>query len=155
MLLDDEVSIAAAPSAIWRVLDDPSALARVLPGCEELAVTPDGALRGVLASGLGFMTVRADVVAVLRDLEPPRSMRLDIQGHPRALAGSFSASIPFELEPSSDGATRIRYRVELALTGRLASFGAPLLRDVMRRQVSVLARNLERELGPPAGTARP
>jgi carbon monoxide dehydrogenase subunit G len=54
--------------------------------------------------------------------------------------------VPFELEPQADGATLITYRVDLAVTGRLAAFGRPLLRDTMRRQIAQLVANVEREL---------
>ena len=35
----------------------------------------------------------------------------------------------------------------MTMSGRLATFGAPLLRDTLRRQVAALIGNLERELG--------
>jgi carbon monoxide dehydrogenase subunit G len=57
------------------------------------------------------------------------------------------------MEPH-DGSTEVSYDVDLELSGRLATFGAPLLREVMRGQVTELVRNLEREVardraGPP------
>jgi hypothetical protein len=36
--------------------------------------------------------------------------------------------------------------MDLAATGRLASFGTPLLRDTARRQVHELVGNLEQEI---------
>ena len=62
-------------------------------------------------------------------------------------AGSFQASIPFDLV--EDGpATRISYVVDLSVTGRLAAFGLPILRDTLSKQVTQLVANLGRELGP-------
>ena len=150
-LTRDSVKVSAAPSAVWAVIEDPTALARVLPGAETLEPDGPGRWRGVLASKIGFMTVRADVVASLHDAEPPTHLRLEIEGRPRGLAGSFRASIPFDmtaLETSGrePGGTEIAYVVDMTVTGRLAAFGAPLLRDTLRRQVVELVRNLEREL---------
>jgi carbon monoxide dehydrogenase subunit G len=146
-LLADRLSIACPRETVWAIIDDPDAgaLSRVLPGCETLTREPDGALRGTLAARLGFMTVRADVVARFVGREPPRSARLELEGRPRALAGTFRAAIPFSLEEAPGSRTLVSYRVELAVSGRLAAFGAPLLRDTMRRQVAVLAANLDRE----------
>jgi len=76
-----------------------------------------------------------------------RQVRLEIEGRPRGLAGSFRASVPFDLAPDGD-TTRIAYAVEITVTGRLAVFGVPLLRDTLRRQVAQLVANLDRELGP-------
>jgi 2-furoyl-CoA dehydrogenase large subunit len=152
-LLRDRLVVAGEREDIWAVIEDPEALARVLPGCEALARLPDGRLGGVLAARLGFLTVRADVTAALGDADPPRAARLDIEGRPRLLAGSFRAVIPFELEPRGEGRTEVSYRVDLAVSGRLATFGLPFLRDTMRRQVTSLAAGLERELAARAGVA--
>jgi 2-furoyl-CoA dehydrogenase large subunit len=145
-LTRDSVRVSADPAAVWAVIDDPTALARVLPGAESLEPVGPGRWRGVLASKIGFMTVRADVTASLHDADPPRHLRLELEGRPRGLAGSFRASIPFDMTALKTGGTEIAYVVDMTVTGRLAAFGAPLLRDTLRRQVVELVRNLEREL---------
>lgn len=131
---------------LWPVFDDPAALGRVLPGCERLESGGPGVYRGVLASKLQFLTLRADVEARLVDVERPDRLRLEIDGRPRGLAGGFRAGIPIVLRSRDDGGTDVDYQVELTTSGRLASFGAPILRDTFRRQVAELIANLEREL---------
>ena len=42
--------------------------------------------------------------------------------------------------------TEVSYAVDLQVTGRLATFGSPLLRETLRRQVAVLLANVDREL---------
>jgi len=145
-LIQDRIVVGSPRDALWTLLDDPTALARVLPGAESLEADGPGRWHGVLASKIGFMTVRADAVASVHDARPPEHLRLEIEGRPRGLAGSFRASIPFDLEAVEPGKTAITYVVDMTVTGRLAAFGVPLLRDTLRRQVSELVRNLEREL---------
>jgi 2-furoyl-CoA dehydrogenase large subunit len=156
-LLQDRVTIACDRDRIWAIVDDPdpTTLARVLPGCEALERAADGSLRGTLAASLGFITIRADVTARFADPDPPSSVRLELEGRPRAIAGAFRASIPFELEAFPGGGTVASYHVRLAVSGRLAAFGAPLLRDTMRRQVATLAANLGRECVSRVGAGRP
>jgi carbon monoxide dehydrogenase subunit G len=150
-LTAEDVVVSADPSAIWAVFDDEAVLARVLPGCEALDRTGPDAFRGVLATKLQFLTIRADVTASLVERRPPDHLELRLEGRPRGLAGGFRASIPIDLAAIAGG-TRIHYEVELTTTGRLASFGAPLLRDSFRRQVATLVANLEREVGRGAAT---
>jgi carbon monoxide dehydrogenase subunit G len=145
-LAEEEVVVGADRGSIWAVFDDETLLGRVLPGCERLERTGPGAFRGVLATKLQFLTIRADVTATLADLREPDHLELQLDGRPRGLAGGFRAVIPIDLA-AEDDATRIRYRVELTTSGRLASFGAPILRDSFRRQVAALVANLEREVG--------
>ena len=145
-LVRETVTVAGLPEAVWSVIEDPAALGRVLPGCESIAADGPGRFRAVLASRVGFMTLRADVTATFHDADAPRHLRLELDGRPRGLAGSFRVSVPFDIEPTGDGGSRVSYSVELSVTGRLAAFGAPILRDSMRRQVAELVRNVEREL---------
>jgi carbon monoxide dehydrogenase subunit G len=156
VIAEERVRVGAPRDRIWAVFDDPAALGRVLPGCESLERTGPAAFAGVLATKLQFLTIRADVTARILDPEPPDRLRLELDGRPRGLAGGFRASIPIELTaaedgeveaPRASGGTWIGYSVDLTTSGRLASFGAPILRDSFRRQVTTLIANLERELG--------
>jgi uncharacterized protein len=148
--LADETVVVRVPRArIWEAFADAEVLAKVLPGCETLIETGDGAFRGVLATKLQFLTLRADVTATLADRQPPDALRLELDGKPRGLAGGFRAVIPIELADVPDG-TRIHYTVDLTTSGRLATFGTPILRDSFRKQVATLIANLERVQGAPS-----
>ncbi len=149
----ERTRVAAPRERLWAVFVDPDALARVLPGCESLEADGVGSYRAVLATRLQFLTLRADVTATLRDPEPPRALTLVLDGRPRGLAGTFSATIPIGLEPFGDDQTEVSYEVDLTVTGRLAAFGTPILRDTLRRQVRELVANVERLLatGPAPG----
>ena len=142
----DEARLSVDRERLWPVFEDAAALARVLPGCERLESIAPGVYRGVLASKLQFLTLRADVDARILDVERPDRLRLEIDGRPKGLAGGFRASIPIELVAADGSGTLVRYSVALSTTGRLATFGAPILRDTFRRQVAQLVANLEREL---------
>jgi carbon monoxide dehydrogenase subunit G len=145
----DEARLSVDRETLWPVFDDAAALARVLPGCEQLEASAPHVYRGVLASKLQFLTLRADVEARILDIERPDRLRLEIDGRPRGLAGAFRASIPIELRTldGDEPGTIVHYEVSLTTSGRLAAFGAPILRDTFRRQVADLVANLERELG--------
>jgi carbon monoxide dehydrogenase subunit G len=145
-LVRETVAVAAPRDAIWALLDDPAGLARVLPGAESLVADGPDRWTGVLASRVGFLTIRADAVARVSDIRRPEHMRLEIEGRPRGLAGSVQASIPFDLAETPTG-TQVAYTVDLTVTGRLAAFGLPILRDTLRKQVAQLVASLERELG--------
>jgi carbon monoxide dehydrogenase subunit G len=148
-LLRDRLLIAAPPSTIWAIVDDTEALGRVLPGLETIAPRGPGAFAATLAAKIQFLTIRADVEAILDRVSPDRA-RLRLAGRPRGLVGTFTAEIPFEVRGVADPVRRseasaVEYAVDLTVAGRLAAFGAPLLRDTFRRQVAVLVANIEAE----------
>jgi carbon monoxide dehydrogenase subunit G len=150
-VLSDRAFLHGPPSAVWAIIHDPLALQRVLPGAETIEATGPTSFRGVLATRIQFLTVRADVEATLEDADPPRHVVLRLQGRPHGLAGSFLLFVPFDLEAAADPAgsgqgTTATYAVDLTVTGRIASFGVPLLRDTLRRVISTLVANVDTEL---------
>jgi len=150
-LLREEAVLHGSSQAIWAIMRDAAALQRVLPGAEWIKATGPNAFRGVLATRIQFLTVRADVEATLDDEIPDRHVVLTLDGRPRGLAGSFRVVIPFDLaevpdDPAATSRTTVSYAVDLTVTGRLASFGLPLLRDALRRVIAQLIANVEAEL---------
>jgi carbon monoxide dehydrogenase subunit G len=141
----DRVEVDATPEEIWSILEDPAALGRVLPDAQ--SVTPDGPdrVRITLASRIGFLTMHADVVARYLDPDPPRHLRLVLDGQARGLSGELHASIPFDIVPRGPGRSEIAYSVALELSGRLASMGGSVIRKQLPTQIRELVRNLERE----------
>jgi 2-furoyl-CoA dehydrogenase large subunit len=141
----DTATISASPVAVWAILHDPAALARVLPGVESLE--PDGPdrFRGVLVAKAGFFKIRAEVIASLLDADPPRHVRLELAGRVRGIGGEFVASVPLDLTPIDNGRTRVDYTVGVELTGALARMGGSKIGDGLRSQVDDLIRNVERE----------
>lgn len=152
-LLEDEVVVAAPPERLWQIVDDPAALKRVLPGCEELEAIGADQYRAVMSTRLPFMTLRVRGTAALVDVRRPEHVQIEIAGTPLGLVGSFRVSVPVEVSETVDGGTRAAYAVDLQLTGRLASFGAPILRSTVRGQVREMVANLERELAVGRGDA--
>lgn len=145
-LLEDVVILAASRERLWALIDDPAALQRILPGCDELHEEAPGRYRIAMRTKLQFLTLRVQGIAELTEMRPPDHVRLEINGRPMGLAGSFAVSVPIDVFETDDGGTRGVYAVDLQLSGRLASFGAPILRSTVKSQVREMIANLEREM---------
>jgi carbon monoxide dehydrogenase subunit G len=148
--LEGEATISGSPEAIWSIIHDPSALGRVFPGCESIEGVGPNRLRATVLVRAGSMAVRADVAIAIDDLDPPRRLRLSIDGRPRGLPGSFHASIPIDLL-AQDSRTRVRYSIDVRVGGLLAALGDAAIREALRDQVADLVRNIDREIGPEIG----
>ena len=151
----DTVEVGASPERIWAMLDDPEALARILPGCESIVREAPDRFAAVIASKVRFMTIRSDVVATLLEADRPRHVRLQLAGRPRGLGGSFNVSIPFDIEALGPNRSRVAYSVSLDLSGSLAAFGGAALAEPLRAQIGELVRNAEREIGSDAPAGSP
>ncbi|MFL5757230.1 MAG: CoxG family protein [Chloroflexota bacterium] len=156
-LVRDERVVGATPDEIRTIVRDPAAIRRLLPEAESLQAVGPGQFRAVLATRVKLFTVRADAEAQIVDVDPPRLLRLEIVGRPRGFGGSFAVTVPFELEAIGDPAgqapgvapaaprTRVRYSVDLAVTGAAASFAGPGLANAVPGLVADLVRSIEAE----------
>jgi 2-furoyl-CoA dehydrogenase large subunit len=144
-----DVRIHGTAADVWAFLWDADALGRVLPGCESIKAEGPGRYRLVLAMRATLLTVRADATAAMVDAEPPRAVRLTLDGTPRGIGGTFHVEIPIGLadETGPDGpGTLVEYDVDVRVTGSLAAFGSGMLRDAIVREVQGLAADIEREI---------
>jgi carbon monoxide dehydrogenase subunit G len=146
-LLAESVTLSAPRAAIWRIVNDPAALRRVLPGCESLEELGEGRYQAVMASRLQFLTLRLSGTCEVVTEAPAERFELRIAGKPLGLVGTLTVSVPVVLTDADDGAstTCAEYRVDLTMTGRLAAFGAPIVRNTVKGQIRQLIANVERE----------
>ncbi|MEO8228793.1 MAG: SRPBCC domain-containing protein [Chloroflexota bacterium] len=142
----ETVEVAASPEEIWGILDDPVALGRILPGCESIVRQAPDRFSAVVASKVKFMTVRSDVTATIQEADPPRHLRLVLEGRPRGLGGSFRLDVPFDIVPLGQNRSSVAYSVALELGGSLKGFGGPTLTQALGHQIGELVQNIEKEL---------
>lgn len=144
-LLEDEVVVDAPRDRLWELMDDLPAIQRILPGCQELEELAPNRYRAVMKTKIQFLMLRVEGTCELADLHPPDHVRLVISGRPIGLIGSALVSVPIDVT-EVDGQTHGAYAIDLELTGRLAAFGAPILRATVKAQVLEMLENLRREM---------
>ncbi len=155
-IVEDRAEVAGPPDAVWAILQDQEALARILPGMDDLVVDGPGRFHGVIVARVQFLKIRVDIDGVLTDPEPPDRIRLAMTGRPRGLGGSFSLSVPMTFTSTGPATTRVDYAVDLEAGGQLAALGDRMIRDAMRDLIAELIANVDRELGAgPGGPAGP
>jgi hypothetical protein len=128
---------------VWALLQDPSALARLLPGVEKLE--PVGPDRYAIAVKLGVGAVRGTYAGQveLTDQRPPESYRLvgDAKGGPGWAKGSASMTLVEE-----GGGTRIVARGDVQVGGTVASVGQRMMEGVAKSMAREFFSSLDREL---------
>lgn len=142
------VSLAAPPEAVFRVLLDPQALARVIPGCHALEALGENRYRADVSVGVGMVKARFAAEIALSDLDPPRSLRLAGSGLSPIGAARGSARVTLEAEGAG---TRLGYDYAADVSGKVAAVGARMLEGAAR----IVLEQLFVQLGRQAGGAAP
>jgi 2-furoyl-CoA dehydrogenase large subunit len=141
-----EVILAAPVEEVWWRLLDPRELAAIIPGCRGL--TQDGPDRYSAEVVIGVAGIRGTYRAQieLRDKDEGRSLRLVGKAFGPLGFGSGSGSVSVRPEP--DGRTRLEYRYEAQVGGKVAAVGQRMLGSVMRYLAAQFFHSLERRLRP-------
>jgi 2-furoyl-CoA dehydrogenase large subunit len=144
-----EVSLSAPVEEVWRRLLDPSELAAIIPGCRGL--TQDGPDRYSAQVVIGVAGIRGTyhVQIEMRDKKEESSVRL--VGKAFGALG-FGSGLGFvSLQPEAGGRTRLQYRYEADVGGKVAAVGQRMLGSVTRYLIAQFFHSLERRLRPAGG----
>jgi 2-furoyl-CoA dehydrogenase large subunit len=139
-----EVVLSATPEAVFRVLLDPVALAKVIPGCNALEPAGENRYRADVTLGVGMIKARYTAEVALSELQPPHSLRL--AGSGLSSVGSARGSGLVALEPK-DGGTLLRYDYEAEVSGKVAAVGSRMLEGAAKMVLNQLFEQLGREAG--------
>jgi 2-furoyl-CoA dehydrogenase large subunit len=144
-----EVSLSAPVEDVWRRLLDPSELAAIIPGCRGLSQDgPDRYSAQVVIGVAGIRgTYRAQIE--MRDKKEKSSVRL--VGKAFGTLGFGSGTGFVSLRPEEGGRTRLQYRYEAEVGGKVAAVGQRMLGSVTRYLIAQFFHALERRIRPAGG----
>ncbi|MGF6639644.1 xanthine dehydrogenase family protein molybdopterin-binding subunit [Paraburkholderia sp. MM6662-R1] len=134
------VDLPATPEAVFGVLLDPKALAKVIPGCHALDETAPNQYRADVTVGVGMIKARFEARIGLSEIDAPHRLRL--AGAGISPLGSARGNGLVELTPQGTG-TRLTYDYEAQVSGKVAAVGARMLEGAAK----VVLRQLFESLG--------
>lgn len=156
MKLDGEITVPARRTAVFEKLKDPRVFAACVEGVRDLTEIDPTHYTAVLETKVAYLRFKFSVaVDVLRlDID---GIEAKIEGTPIGIVGRLTATSTTSLEDVGDE-TRIRYTVDVALTGKLGSLGQPVLRSKAKEMEKLFAINLRRAIegqSPPSQSPEP
>ena len=142
MKIEGSHRVAAPRAAVWRVLMDPAALQRSIPGCQKLEATGPHAYRATIKAGVGPIKGTFSGDMSIADIVPEKSYTLT--SHTKAPMGFVEGKGKVELEDAGEE-TVVHYTGEVKIGGMLASVGERLIDAAARKNISEVFANLARE----------
>jgi 2-furoyl-CoA dehydrogenase large subunit len=141
-----EVTLSAPVEEVWRRLLNPRELAASIPGCRDL--TQNGPDRYSAEVVIGVAGIRGTyrVEIDLRDKVERISLRL--VGKAFGPLGFGSGSGFVSLRPEAADHTRLEYRYEAEIGGKVAAIGQRMLGSVIRYLIAQFFHSLERRIRP-------
>ena len=131
MHMSDSREIAAPPEEVWAAILDPEVLKACVPGCQEMAGSPEDGFEATVVQKVGPVKATFKGAVTLSDVQEPSRLTLTGEGKGGA-AGFAKGSSTVELTPEGDG-TKIVYNVEALVGGKLAQLGSRLIDSFSKR----------------------
>ena len=124
MKLTGDYIFEASRDLVWDALNDPTVLAKIMPGCEKLEQTGDNEYEGVLKIKVGPVQGAFQGKIKLSEINAPSSykMQVDGQGAPGFVKGVGSVQLT-----EQEGKTVMHYDGDAQVGGRIASVGQRLI----------------------------
>ncbi len=143
MNIQNSYTFDAPPQAVWDLLVDIDAVAACLPGCESMEPIGENKYRAVLTMGIAAITGRYEGTVEMRDLEPPSSYRLVVEGRgkPGFVTGSGAISLT-----GTDGGTLVTVDGTAQVGGTIARVGQRLIGSVAKMMMDRFFACLQRRL---------
>jgi 2-furoyl-CoA dehydrogenase large subunit len=136
------VDLPATPEAVFAVLLNPQALAKVIPGCHALDETAPNQYRADVTVGVGMIKARFEARIGLSEIDAPHRLRLSGAGI--SPLGSARGNGLVELTPTDHG-TRLSYDYEAQVSGKVAAVGGRMLEGAAKVVLKQLFESLGRQ----------
>jgi carbon monoxide dehydrogenase subunit G len=138
-----ERSFAAPREAVWEVLNDPTAMAKTMPGVESFDVQDDRHWRANVKVPLSLGGLRMTVNMEKTEEREPEFARLAIKGN--GVGAILSMITAFNLSDASGG-TRMDWEADVRIAGPVGSMGQRVLQPIVNQQVQHVLAALDQQV---------
>jgi carbon monoxide dehydrogenase subunit G len=146
MIVEDIFTVHAPIETTWKYLLDPETIVVGLTDCEKCETLDERTYQFEAKQKAGPISVRIKGTAILTEVNPPTFFKAQSKGHALRNFGSFNVESTVHLEALSDNETRIQYRSDVRIVGKLAAFGYRILKPKAKQIQEELMNALQGRL---------
>ncbi|HXZ58510.1 MAG TPA: SRPBCC domain-containing protein [Gaiellaceae bacterium] len=143
MKVAGERTFAAPREVVWKVLNDPAAMAATIPGVESFDVQDERNWRANVKIPLGLGTLGMTLNIEKVEQREPELARLSIKG--QGVGAMLNMTTAFGLN-EDDGGTKMDWEAEVHLAGPVGSMGQRVLQPIVNQQVQQVLASLDEQV---------
>lgn len=146
MRFEHTIHVAAPRDRAWALLMDVPAVARCVPGAEDVAQTAPDRYRGAVRVSVGPIRLRleGDVTVTAKD-EATGHAAMRLEAADRGVGGHVRADLRMTLSEAGAG-SELRLVTEATLAGRIGDLGQPIVKRQADKIAADFAKCLEQAL---------
>ena len=144
MNVSGERTFDAPRAVVWKVMNDPEAMAKTMPGVETFDIHDDRhwTANVKIPLGLGGLRMKVDMEKV--EEREPDFAKLAIKG--QGVGAMMRMETQFELSDAPDGGTAMHWTADVRIAGPVGSMGQRVLQPIVNQQVQQVLTALDREV---------
>ena len=144
MNVSGERTFAAPRATVWKVLNDPQAMAKTMPGVQSFDVHDDRRWTAnvKIPLGLGGLKMKVDMEKVSE--REPEFAKMAIKGH--GVGAMLSMDTSFTLADGPQGGTAMAWAADVHIAGPVGSMGQRVLQPIVNQQVQHVLTALDAQV---------
>ncbi len=143
MKVEGERSFAAGREVVWSVLNDPSKMAKLMPGVQSFDVQDDRHWRANVKIPLGLGSLAMSIDFEKTEEREPEFASLHAKGN--GVGAILSMQTSFTLTPEGEG-TKMGWAADVSIAGPVGSMGQRVLQPIVKQQVGHVLTALEKQV---------
>ncbi len=143
MKVSGECRFDAPVATVWRVLNDPAEMAKMMPGVESFDVQDDRHWRAHMKIPLGLGGLRMSIDFEKMEEREPEFAKLHAKGN--GVGAIMNMDTSFHLSEDGGG-TQMKWEADVHILGPVASMGQRVLQPIVNQQVSHVLGALDKQV---------
>ena len=143
MKVEGERDFAAPRATVWEVLNDPSRMAKTMPGVESFEVRDDRHWRANVKIPLGLGGLRMSIDFEKTEEREPDFAKLAAKGN--GVGAIMNMDTAFHLTDAGER-THMKWEADVNILGPVASMGQRVLQPIVNQQVAQVLSALDQQV---------
>ena len=144
MKVEGTRSFAAPRETVWKVLNSPERMAKLMPGVESFDVKDDAHWRANVKIPLGLGGLRMAFDFTKLEERQPEFARLQAKGN--GVGAIVSMDTAFDLGEADGGGTEMKWQADVKIAGPVGSMGQRVLQPIVNQQVNNVLTALDKQV---------
>jgi carbon monoxide dehydrogenase subunit G len=147
MILDGTIDLDVPAQKAWDFLIDINKFSACLPGIDEVHQIDDKTFDGVISAAVGPISGKFNFRSTILESKPPEQMVVRTEGMDSVTKSTVNADMTVDLRRVSDTASRMDYKADVKIKGRLGILGDMVLRATATLILEEFKKRLHKGLG--------
>jgi carbon monoxide dehydrogenase subunit G len=144
MNVEGDRTFNAPRDVVWRVLNDPAAMAKTMPGVEGFDVHDDRRWTANVKIPLGLGGLKMKIDMEKTEEREPEFAQLAIKG--TGVGAMLNMTTSFTLGEAGDGVTSMHWSADVKIAGPVGSMGQRVLQPIVNQQVQHVLSALDQQV---------